>query len=257
MWDLIQERTVSYDPDNAYSINYLWGTTGLGYNEDKIKALIPDAPLDTWKLIFDPQYASKLAECGIYVLDAPTEVIPAALNYLGLDPNVITKETLKKAEAAIEPIRPYIRKFHSSEYISALANGDICLALGWSGDILQASDRAKEADKGVVVKYTIPKEGTQMWFDQMAIPADAKNKAEAYKFMNYIMQPEVIAKVSNYVSYANGNKASQAFIEKDILENPSVFPNKETLERLFTVKTWNAKEQRWANRTWTKIKSGR
>ncbi|EPJ44814.1 MAG: bacterial extracellular solute-binding protein, putative [Osedax symbiont Rs1] len=255
-WQDIDKITAAYDPDNAYSINYMWGTTGIGYVKSKVEERIKDAPVNSYSLIFDPENAAKLADCGIYVLDAPTETIPAALQYLGLDPNSKDKADIKKAEELFANIRPYIRKFHSSEFISALANGDACLALAWSGDILQARDRAQEVNNGIEVVYSIPKEGAQVWFDQMAIPSDAKNVEEAHIFLNYLLRPEVIAKATNFVNYANGNKASQAFIDKSILEDPAIYPDSETMKTMFTFTADGAKYTRHLNRTWTRIKTG-
>lgn len=190
------------------------------------------------------------------MLDSPTDLIPTALKYLGLDPQSTSSEDLAKVEALMMPLRPHIRKFHSSEYIEALANGDICLAVGYSGDVLQAVDRAAEADQGVTVSYAIPKEGAQMWFDQMVIPADAKNVEEAHVFINYMMRPEVAAKATNYVFYPNGNKASQEFIDKEIIEDPTIYPDEATLQNLFTVSPYAAREQRTVTRLWTKIVTG-
>lgn len=244
------------DPDNAYSINYLWGTTGIGYNEAKVKAALPDVPLDSWDLVFKPENLSKLKDCGVFFLDGPTEIIPAAMNYLGLDYKKPDADSLKKVEELMEKIRPNIRKFHSSEYISALANGDICLAVGWSGDILQATNRAIEAKNGNVIKYIIPKEGAQLFMDQMAIPKDAKNKDEAYQFMNYLMEPEVMAKISNKVSYASGNLAAKALVNKEITDNPNIYPPEDVMKKLYVMPIFDSKTTRLVNRSWTKIKSG-
>jgi putrescine transport system substrate-binding protein len=255
-WPLIQERTAIYDPGNEYSVNYMWGTTGIGYNEEKIKKIMEDAPVDSWDLIFKPEIVSKFKDCGIFLLDAADDIIPVALLYLGLDPNSSDPGDLQKAGELLEKIRPNIQKFHSSEFINALANGDICIAVGYSGDILQARDRAEEAKNGVTIGYHIPKEGAQMWFDQLAIPADAKNVEEAHAFINYILKPEVIAKASNYVNYANGNLASQEFIDKEIKEDTSIFPDEATLKRLFVKKSYDAKTQRVVTRIWTKVVTG-
>lgn len=256
MWKDIEARLVKYDPGNEYAINYMWGTTGIGYNVEKIAAIMPDAPLDSWDMIFKPDVVSKFADCGIFVLDTPEEMIPAALNYLGLDPDSNATADIEKAGELLLTIRPYIRKFHSSEYINALANGDICLAVGWSGDVLQARDRAAEADNGVTVEYAIPKQGALMWFDNMAIPADAKHIEEAHVFLDYIMRPEVIAKASNYVFYANGNKDSQALMDKEVLDDPAIYPTEETVSHLYTTTTKPPKVSRIQNRVWTKVKSG-
>ncbi|MFN4168779.1 MAG: polyamine ABC transporter substrate-binding protein [Pannonibacter phragmitetus] len=257
MWPEISERLTKYDPGNEHAINYMWGTTGIGYNVDKIKERMPDAPIGSWDLVFKPEVVSKFADCGIFVLDTPEEIIPAALNYLGLNPDSDNADDIEKAGELLATIKPYITKFHSSEYINALANGDACIAVGWSGDILQARDRAAEANNGVTVEYTIPKEGALMWFDNMAIPADAKNVAEAHEFLNYMMRPEVIAKASNYVFYANGNKDSQPLLNKEVLEDTAIYPDAETIQKLYTVSTKDAKINRIQNRVWTKVKSGR
>ena len=194
--------------------------------QNKVKEALGVDKIDSWDVFFKPENLAKLADCGVYVLDSPTDIIPTTLNYLGLDPESTSAEDFAKVEETLLAIRPYIRKFHSSEYINALANGDICLAVGWSGDVFQARDRAAEADQGVVVDYVVPKEGAEMWFDQMAIPADAQHVAEAHEFLNYIMKPEVAAKATNYVYFANGNKASQQFIDKEILEDPAIYPGR-------------------------------
>ena len=256
MWDVVEKRTAKYDPGNEYSINYMWGTTGIGYNEEKILERMPDAPVSSWRMMFDPEVVSKFADCGIHVLDAPTELIPAALNYIGEDPDSQDPDVIAKAEDVLMAVRPYIQKFHSSEYINALANGDICLALGWSGDVLQARDRADEANNGVTLKYVIPDEGALMWFDQMAIPADAPHPDNALVFLNYIMKPEVAAKASNYVYYANGNKASQAFLNEDVIGDTAIYPTPAAVEKLYTVSPYSPKVQRVVTRLWTKVKSG-
>ncbi len=256
MWPLIMQRLAAYDPGNQYAVDYMWGTTGLGYNEDKVKALIPDAPLDSWALLFDPKYASKLADCGIHVLDSTDDVFPSALAYLGLNPDTRDKADLDKAAALIKSVRPYIQKFHSSEYINALANGDICLALGYSGDVFQAAGRASEAKNGVSVGYIIPKEGALMWFDSLAIPKDAPHPDAAHAFINYMMRPDVAAKNSNYVYYANGNLDSQAQLNEDVIGDPAIYPNKDTLDRLFITTPPDVKTQRIITRLWTSLKAG-
>jgi len=257
MWDVVLERTEQYDPGNEYSINYMWGTTGIGVNVGKVREVLgEDAPVNSWALVFEPENMEKLAECGVHFLDAPTEMIPAALNYLGEDPDSHDPDVIAKTEELFMGIRPHIQKFHSSEYINALANGDICVAVGWSGDILQARDRAAEADNGVEIIYNAPKEGAQMWFDQMAIPVDAPNPEAAHTFLNFIMDAENMAAASNYVYYANGNKASQEYLVEDVIGDPAIYPDEETLDNLFTTTPYPAKVQRVVTRLWTKIKSG-
>ena len=256
-WDAINARTDKYDPGNQYSINYMWGTTGIGYNVGKVKEVLgDDAPVDSLSLVFDPANMEKLKACGVYFLDAPTEMIPASLKYIGEDPNSKDVDVIKKAEAVLSAVAPYVQKYHSSEYINALANGDICVAFGWSGDVLQARDRAAEAGNDVVVEYSIPSEGALMWFDQMAIPADAPNPDGAHKFINFILDAENIAAASNYVYFANGNKASEPFLSEDVIDDPAIYPPAETVDNLYTTTANDPKVQRVVTRMWTKIKTG-
>ncbi len=257
LWDVIAERTAVYDPDNAYSANYMWGTTGIGVNVGKVQEILgEDAPIGSLSLIFDPANMEKLAECGVHLLDAPTEVLPAALAYIGEDPTTLDPDVMALAEPVMAAIRPHVQKFHSSEYINALANGDICVAFGWSGDILQARDRAWEADNGVEIAYNAPSEGALMWFDQMAIPADAPNPDAAHKFINFILDAQNMAAASNYVYYANGNLASQEFLVEDVIGDTAIYPDAETLENLYTIRAYDAGLQRVVTRAWTRIKSG-
>ena len=257
MWDVIEKRTAQYDPGNEYSINYMWGTTGIGVNTGKVTEVLgADAPISSLDLVFNPENMEKLASCGVHFLDAPTEMIPAALTYAGLDPDRKDDEALAVAEETLMAVRPYIQKFHSSEYINALANGDICVAFGWSGDILQARDRAAEADNGVEVAYNAPVEGALMWFDQMAIPVDAPNPEAAHTFLNFIMDAQNMAAASNYVYYANGNAASKEFLVEDVIGDTAIYPDEATLEKLYTVTPFPPREQRSLTRMWTKVKSG-
>ena len=257
MWDVIEARTAQYDPGNDYSINYMWGTTGIGVNLAKVKEVLgEDAPIDSLALVFDPANMEKLASCGVHFLDAPTEMIPAALKYIGEDPDSHDPDVIAKAEPVLMAVRPYIQKFNSSEYINALANGDICVAFGWSGDVLQARDRAAEADNGVEIAFHAPKEGALMWFDQMAIPADAPNPEAALVFLNFIMDAQNMAAASNYVYYANGNKASQEFLNEDVIGDPAIYPDEATMKNLYTTTAYEPKVQRVVTRLWTKVKSG-
>ena len=229
LWPVITERVARYDPGNEYAINYMWGTTGIGTNVTKVREILgDDAPIDSLALVFDPANMEKLAECGVMFLDAPDEMIPAALKYLGEDPNSMDEAVVTRAEEAFAPIRPYISKFHSSEYIEALANGEICVAFGWSGDILQARDRAAEADNGIEIEYHAPKEGALMWFDNMAIPVDAPNPDGAHVFLNFILDAQNMAAASNYVYYANGNLASQEFLVEDVIGDTAIYPDADT-----------------------------
>jgi len=245
------------DPDNKHAVIYMWGTTGLGLNVDMVtERLGTDAPMDSYEIFFNPEHLSKLADCGVHVLDAPTELLPIALHYLGLDPNSDRREDFTAVEELLTPIRPYITKFHSSEYVNALANGDICLALGWSGDVLQAADRAAEADNGVTVDYVIPKEGTLMWFDTLAIPADAPNPDAAHVMINYLLEPEVSAAISNYVAYASANDAAKPFLDEEILTDTRIYPSDEVLARLFPDRASSQAVDRLRTRLWTRFKTG-
>ncbi|SIT90160.1 putrescine transport system substrate-binding protein [Yoonia rosea] len=257
LWDVVSARTNTYDPGGEYSINYMWGTTGLGVNVGEVTARLgEDAPINSLSLVFDPANMEKLADCGVHFLDAPTEMVPAALQYLGEDPDAKDDESLAKAEAVLAAVRPYVQKYHSSEYISALANGDICVAFGWSGDILQSRDRAAEADNGIEIAYNAPVEGALMWFDQMAIPVDAPNPEGAHAFLNFILDAQNMADASNYVYYANGNLASQELLVEDVIGDPAIYPDAATLETLYTTTPFDARSQRSLTRMWTRVKSG-
>lgn len=257
LWDVIEERLKKYDPEAAYAVNYMWGTTGIGVNIGKVKEVLgEDAPVDSLAMLFDPANMEKLASCGVHMLDAPAEVIPAALAYMGEDPDSQDPDVIKTVEPMLAAIAPHVVKFHSSEYINALANGDICVAFGWSGDILQARDRAAEAENGVEIEYYAPKEGALMWFDNLAVPVDAPNPEAAHKFINFIMDAQNMATASNYVYYANGNKASQEFLEEDVIGDTAIYPDEATLENLYTTSPYDPKVQRTVTRMWTKIKSG-
>jgi putrescine transport system substrate-binding protein len=256
MWPLIMERAEKFDPGNEHSVNYMWGTTGIGYNVEAVKERLGTDTVDSWSVIFDPDKIAKFKDCGVHVLDAADEMIPAALNYLGYDPDSKDLDHIQEAGALLEEIRPYIKDFNSSAYINALADGDACLAVGWSGDILQARDRAEEAGNGVEIGYAIPNEGALMWFDMLAIPNDAPHPENAHTFINYLMDPEVIAKASNYVYYANGNQAAQELLNEDVAGDPAIYPSAEARDRLFVTSPYGAKEQRTVTRLWTKIKTG-
>lgn len=253
----LMQRLTVYDPGNQYGIPYLWGTTGIAINVAKIKERMADAPVNSWDLIYTPELIKKFADCGIFMLDAGDEMIPATLKYLGLDPDSKDPAVLEKAKPPLMAIRPFIRKFHSSENINAIANGDICLAVMWSGDAKQAAMRAEEAKRGVAVKYAIPKQGAQMWFDMMAIPKDAPNPAGALQLIDYLMRPEVIAKATNYVGYPNANLASKPFVDRKLLDDPNVYPPPEVMARLFIVTPYDQKTQRVVTRLWQEVKTGK
>ena len=250
----VMARLAKYDPGNQHAIPYLWGTTGIGYNVAKIKERMPDAPLDSWRLAMDPEVLTKFADCGVTMLDAPDEIIPAALNYLGLNPDSKDPKDIKKAEEHLLKLRPYVRKFHSSQYINDLANGDVCLSVGWSGDVGIAATRAEEAKNGVEIKYVIPKEGALMWIDNLTITADAPHPEEAHAFINYMMRPDTIAKTTNFVTYPNGNSASKKLVNKEILEDPTIYPTDEVFQKLYTITPSDQKTLKLLTKTWTAIK---
>ncbi|HEX4553389.1 MAG TPA: polyamine ABC transporter substrate-binding protein [Xanthobacteraceae bacterium] len=256
-WPDIAGKLAFYDPGNQYAVNYMWGTTGIGYNVKKMHEVLgPAAKIDSWDVVFRPENLAKLKGCGIHMLDSVDDIVPAALHYLGIDPNSTQPKDLDKAADLIGKIRPFVRKFHSSEYLNALASGEICFVVGWSGDIKQAQKRAAEAKNGVEIGYTIPQEGAQMFFDNLAIPKDAANVAEAHELINYLLRPEVAAKNTNLVQYANGNLASQRLIDKAVLDDRTVYPDAPTMAKLYTISAHDQKTQRLLNRLWTRIKTG-
>ncbi|MBZ6066869.1 polyamine ABC transporter substrate-binding protein [Aeromonas schubertii] len=246
------------DPGNQYSLPYMWGTIGYAYNVDKVKAVLGDkAPVDSWDLVFKPENMAKLKECGVSFLDSPTEMLPAAMHYQGLPSNSEKPADLKKAEELFLSIRPYTAYFHSSKYIGDLANGNLCVAVGYSGDLQQSKSRAVEANNGVNIVYTIPKEGAGSFFDMLAVPADAKNVEEAHAFLNFLMKPEIIAEITNAVQFPNGNKAATPLVDEAIRTDPGIYPTAETLKKIYTFPDLPAKVQRAMTRSWTKIKSGK
>jgi putrescine transport system substrate-binding protein len=262
VWPEIARRLAVYDPGNQYAVNYMWGTTGIGYNFNAARKILgPDAAvaatMGSWDAVFDPEKIAKFKDCGIHLLDSSDDILSAALHFLQLDPNSSDPGDLEKAAALLTKIRPYVRKFHSSEYLNALASGEICFVVGFSGDIKQAQKRAAEAKGAVAVGYSIPKEGAQLWFDNLAIPKDAPDPVEAHALVNYLLRPEVAAKNTNYISYANGNLASQIFIDKAILDDRTIYPDDATMAKLYTITAHDQKTQRLINRLWTWIKTGK
>jgi putrescine transport system substrate-binding protein len=252
----LMAKVALHDPDNRHGVIYLWGTNGIGYNEKMVKALMPDAPLDSWRLVFDPAVASKVAKCGISLLDSPAEMLRAVYSYMGKNPNSQSADDLAQAEAVLSKIRPYIRNFSSSEYIEALANGDLCISVGYNGDVMQARDRSREANKGIEIKYTVPKEGSILWFDMLAIPKDAPDPESAYAFMNYMMTPQVIADVSNFKRYANANAASQPLVLPAVKDDPGIYPPPDQRQSLAVQLADSPEQTRAITRVWQKFKTG-
>jgi putrescine transport system substrate-binding protein len=252
----LMARVAQHDPGNAHGVIYMWGTNGIGYNEKMVRELLPDAPLDSWRLVFDPAVASKVAKCGISVLDSPAEMMRAVLSYLGRDPNSQKPEDAALAEETLLKIRPYVRNINSSEYIEALANGDLCVAIGYNGDILQARDRARDANKGIEVKYVVPKEGSILWFDMLAIPKDAPHPDAAYAYMNYIMEPKVAADISNFKRFANANAASVPYLQDSVKNDPAIYPPPELRQKLAVQLADSPEQTRTITRMWQKFKTG-
>ncbi|MEO4049336.1 polyamine ABC transporter substrate-binding protein [Pseudomonas sp. CAU 1711] len=245
------------DPGNLHGFPYLWGSTGIGYNLDKVRAVLGEGvALDSWELIFKPENMQKLAQCGVAILDSGPELLPIALHQLGLPHHSQDLEHYQQAEALLLQMRPNVRYFHSSKYVGDLANGDICLAVGFSGDIMQAASRAAEAGNGVRIEYVIPKEGAPIWFDMVSMPADAPNEEAGYAFMNYLLQPQVAAAISNHVHYANGNQQADSLVEPALRADHKVYPPQEVMAKLYALEAMPAQVDRVRTRIWSKVKSG-
>ncbi|MCW5745458.1 MAG: polyamine ABC transporter substrate-binding protein [Alphaproteobacteria bacterium] len=254
----IMKALARYDPGNEYGVPWMWGTTGIGFNVEAAKKRLGDAPVDSLKLIFDPATVAKFKDCGVMMLDSPTDVLPAALLYLGLDPDSKKVDDLEKAADVVRKVRPSIRKFTSAEMINALARGDICLAFTFSGDVLQARDRgAKAKPTAVEVNYAIPREGSQLWIDVMAIPRDAVHVAEAHRWIDYLLDPKVAAASSDTVGYASGNKAAVPLMKTDVSGDPLIYPPEPVRAKFFTISPGDPDHVRLRTRLWTNIKTGR
>ncbi len=252
----VQRSVAQYDPGNRYAADYMWITSGLGYNVQAVKARLPDAPVDSWRLLYDPAVVSKLKDCGVTVLDEPTEVIGTVLLYLGRDPNSESPTDLAAAMKVLTAIRPYVRYVNSSRYIDDLANGEICLALGWSGDVKQAEVRASQAGRTYAIAYSIPREGAVENFDTLAIPANAPHPRNANLFINYLLDPHVAARNSNLVKYANGDSASLPYLEKSVRDDPGVYPPPAVMRTLVPERAKSMSFMRLLTRAWTNFKTG-
>jgi putrescine transport system substrate-binding protein len=252
---LMQKLQVN-DPGNQYGYPYMWGTTGIGYNVEKIKAIFGNTDVTrSWKLLFDEDNIKKLSQCGVAFIDNPTQVLPITLNYLGLSPHSHEPEDYKKAEQILLKIRPYIQYFHASKYISDLANGNVCVVIGFNGDIVQAAASAKEAKSGIDIAYSIPDEGTTLWFDMLVMPKNAPHENNGYAYMNYLLEPKVIANISNSIHYANPNAAAGEFLNPDVRQDSAIYPPNSVMDKLFTVEELPAKIARLTTRLWTKLKT--
>ncbi|MDI9347919.1 MAG: polyamine ABC transporter substrate-binding protein [Methylacidiphilales bacterium] len=251
----IYKKLEGYDPQNQYAVNYMWGTSGIGYNKTKIARALPNAPYDSWKLVIDPKNAQKLSTCGIALLDDPKDIYTNVIIALGLDPYKEDLKQLEQAQAALLKIRPFIKYFDSSRYLNDLANGEICVVVGYNGDIIQARDRAKESGFNDEIVYSIPKEGAVLWMDTLVIPADSKNVAEAHEFLNYFLTPEVTARITNHTYYANSNINSKEFIEKEIIDDPAVYPEDAIKEKLVPSRVNSQEYSRKQTQLWTELKA--
>lgn len=246
-----------YDPGNQYSVDYMWITSGVGYNTADIRQRLADAPVNSWRMLFDPAVVSRFQDCGVSLLDAPSEVVATVLLFLRRNPNSNSLDDLKAAEQVLHAMRPYVRYVDSSRYIDNLANGDICLAMGWSGDIKQAHDRAKEVGKGVDLAYAIPKEGAISNYDVLAIPADAPHVRNAHLFINYLLRPEIAARSSNLIKYANAIAADIQPLDPSVRSDPGVYPPPEVRARLTPERPRPPDYQRLLTRMWTRFKSAK
>ncbi len=246
-----------YDPGNQYSVDYMWITSGVGYNTAEIRQRMPDAPADSWRMLFDPAVVSKFQDCGVSILDAPSEVVGTVLLFLGRNPNSNSPADLKAAEAVLKSIRPYVRHVDASRYIDNLANGDVCLAMGWSGDVKQAHDRAKDAGKGVDLAYSIPREGAIANYDVLAIPADAPHVRNAHLFINFLLRPDVAARNSNLIKYANSILPGIQPLDPAVVSDPGVYPPPAVRARLIPERPRPPEYQRLLTRAWTRFKTGR
>ena len=257
-WPEIANRLQTYDPGNTFAVDYMWGTTGIGVNVGAVRERLgANAVLNSWSLVLNPGSMAKLKDCGVMLLDSPEDLIPSILPFYGYKADTKRWDDITTVTDALYKVRGSVRKFHSSEYINGLANGDVCLAVGYSGDVMQAKKRAEESKNGIEIAYFIPKEGALMWFDAFAIPKDAAHPVEAHAFIDYMMRPEVAAANTNFVSYANGNLASQKLVKPEIRNNPGIYPDEATMQRLSVNTAWNDSTQRFVTRAWTRVRTGR
>ena len=257
-WPEIAARLGAHDPGNQFAVTYMWGTTGIGLNIRKVRERLGDAvPLNSWDLLMKPEFSGKLKDCGIHVNDTPEDIFPNVLNYLGLNPDSRAEADLRRAADALARIRGNVRKFPSSQDINALAKGEICMAVGPSGDLAQARKRAEEAKNGTEIRSIIPKEGALMWFDSFAIPADARNVTEAHAFIDFMLRPDIAARNTNFVSFATGNLPARALVKPEIRNNPGLYPDDATFKRLFAHTAHDERTRRDVARLWTRVKTGR
>jgi putrescine transport system substrate-binding protein len=252
----ILEKTSVYPETVGYTLPYHWGTTGYAWNVEMVRERLPDHPMDSADVLFDPAVISKLADCGVTFLDGPTDVIPMVLSYLGRDPNAVDDESLAAAKKALMAVRPYVRYFSNQKLLIDLPNKEVCVAMSWSGDYAQAEMRAKEAGIDIELRYTAPKEGTALWVDGLYMPADAPHKDNGYLFLNFLMRPDIAADIVNTVHYANSNQAAREFMLPEILSDPAIYPTEDIWNRMFPILTVDPKRERPRTRMFASVKSG-
>jgi putrescine transport system substrate-binding protein len=254
--DLEVMERIKYEAVAEYNVPYHWGSTGYAWNVEMVRERLPDHPMDSSDVLFDPEVISKLADCGVSLLDGPTDVFPMVLAYLGRDPNAVDDDSLAAAEEQIKKIRPYLRYFSNTKMMSDLPNKEVCVAMSWSGDYAQAQARAEEAGIDIELRYTIPKEGSGLWVDGLYIPSDAPHKDNAYRFLDFMLRPDIAAANVNNSRYANANGASWELLDPDILNNPAIFPTDEVWNVLYPIKTADPKRERPRTRAYASAKSG-
>jgi putrescine transport system substrate-binding protein len=252
----LMARVALNDPGNAHAVIYMWGTYGIGYNVKQVTEALGGPPPDGWAFFFDPAYASRLKKCGIGTIDAPAGIIRLALKYLGRDPNSPSPVDLADAQSVLLNIRSSIRTINTTNVIESIANGDICVALGYNGDFVQARNRARDAKNGIEIAFMLPREGSLLWFDMLAIPKNAPHPANALVLINFLMEPQVIAQISNYIGFANANKAATPFLESSLASDPIVFPPPDQRSRLFVETEDSPERARALTRIWEKFKTG-
>ena len=254
--EILARIDTPYVEVSGYNVPYHWGTTGYAWNAEMVRERLPDHPMDSSDVLFDPAVVSKLADCGVSLLDGPTDLIPMVLAYLGRDPNAVDDENLAAAERQLKLVKPYIRYFSNQLMLSDLPNREVCVAMSWSGDYATAAARAAEAGIDIDLRYTTPKEGSGLWVDGLYVPADAPHKDNAYLFMDFLLRPEIAAEVANFVSYANANRASWQYVDPAILNDPAIYPDAEAWAATYRIKVADPKRERPRTRAFARAKSG-
>jgi len=252
----LMQRLAAHDPGNAHAVVYTWGITGVAYNEAKIRARLGQGPVDSWALLFDPQTAARLADCGIGLYESPNVIVPSVLAWLGEPPNSEATDKLERAQSALLAVRPYIRKISSGSLVDDLATGELCVIIASNGDAMQAQERTRIAANGIQVRYVIPREGAVMWFDVAAILSDAPHPAAAHRFIDFLMDPAIAAENSDAIRFPNANAASQSLLQPE-LTNASIYPTGDLASRLIPERTKSEEYVRLRTRMWTRFRTGK